>query len=449
MQSNSVGVSPDSNEVSATPIAPTVAPAAPANLTVTIGDQSLTLRWDAVPGATEYYAYRGLSTGSLTRIAMGETISELTYTDTGLTNGTEYYYTVRAVNSVDESPDSTEVSATPAAAITVPAAPANLTAAAGDAQVTLSWDMVTGADEYQVYRAATPSGTLTRIAAGTTITDPTYTDTGLTNGTAYRYTVRAVNAAGESPDSTEVSATPAAATTVPAAPANFSAVAGDAQVTLSWNRVTGADEYRVYRAATPSGTLTRIAAGTTITGTTYTDTGLTNGTAYRYTVRAVNSVGESPDSDEASATPAAPVTVPAAPMGLSATASGAANVFQVALTWEAVVGATEYRIYRADTANGALTRIASSTTITVTPYTDADVTANTTYRYTVRAVDSNGESADSAEATATTPALPAAPAKSQRNCQQSCGRLPGSVNLGCGNWNWYNNIQHIPCQYYR
>ena len=416
---NSAGESINNSEVSATPIAPTVAPAAPGNLTVTVGDQSLTLRWNAAAGATEYYVYRGLSTGSLTRIAMDETISELTYTDSGLTNGTEYWYAVSGFNSFGAGSESTEVSATPASA---PPAPATLTAIAGNAQVTLSWSMVADASGYRVYRAeGTFGGTLTRIHEIANSNTIMYTNTGLTNGTTYRYTVRAFNDVGESPNSSEVSATPTAAVTLPAAPTNLSAAAGDAQVTLSWNRVTGADEYRVYRAATLSGTLTRIAASTTITDPTYTDTGLTNGTTYRYTVRAFNTAGESPDSDEASATPAAPVTLPVAPMGLSAMASGVENVFQVVLTWEAVDGATEYRIFRADSDSATLTRIAAGTSITTNSYTDADVTANTAYRYTVRAVDSNGESADSAEATATTPALPAAPA----NLSATASRVAG------------------------
>ena len=184
----------------------------------------------------------------------------------------------------------------------LPDAPTGLTATPGNAQVSLSWTAVTDATEYLVYRAATPNGDLMRIASGTTITETTYTDTGLTNGTAYRYAVRAVDSIGESADSDEVSTTPLGPL---ATPTGLTASSGDSHVSLSWTAVAGAAEYRVYRAATSTGALARIAADTTITEIAYTDTGLTNGTVYRYVVRAVNGIGgESGNSNEVNATPA-------------------------------------------------------------------------------------------------------------------------------------------------
>ncbi len=402
---NAAGVSPDSDEVSATPTAPIAEPAAPTNLTATAGDQSISLSWGVTAGATEYYIFRAdTPDGALTRIDESTTITAFTYTDTGLTNGTAYRYTVRAVNSAGQSPDSTEVSATPAPVQTPPLAPANPVATAGDGQVTLTWATVTGAAEYYIYRADTPDGALTRIAEDTTITETTYTDTTVTNGTAYRYTIRAVNSAGQSPDSTEVSATPASGQTAPLAPANPVATAGDGQVTLMWDTVTGATEYRIYRADTPGGTRTRINENTMITAVTYTDIELRNGTEYRYTIRAFNASGESPDSTEVSATPAQ-AQAPLAPANPVATAGDG----QVTLMWDTVTGATEYRIYRADTPGGTLTRINENTMITAVTYTDSTVTNGTAYRYTIRAFNAGGESPDSTEVSATPVPPPPAP----------------------------------------
>ncbi|MGI4790670.1 MAG: protease pro-enzyme activation domain-containing protein [Janthinobacterium lividum] len=94
---------------------------------------------------------------------------------------------------------------------TVPAAPTALKATPGNAQVALSWTGSSGAATYNLYRSTT-TGTETLYKSGLTATS--YTDTGLTNGTAYFYKVAAVNSAGTSALSTEASATPKAAATV-------------------------------------------------------------------------------------------------------------------------------------------------------------------------------------------------------------------------------------------
>ncbi|CAM4225327.1 glycoside hydrolase family 6 protein [Paenibacillus macerans] len=88
----------------------------------------------------------------------------------------------------------------------VPAAPAGLTATAGNAKVELSWTASSGATSYNVKRATTSGGPYTTVAAGVTATS--YTNTGLANGTTYYYVVSAVNSAGESANSAQVAATP-------------------------------------------------------------------------------------------------------------------------------------------------------------------------------------------------------------------------------------------------
>src|SRR5256712_3824228 len=97
--------------------------------------------------------------------------------------------------------------------------------------------------------------------------------------------------------------------TVPSAPQNLVATAGNSQVTLAWSvsssnggaTITG---YDVYRGSASNGEGTTPIA--TVTGTSYTDSGLTNGKTYYYKVTAINSVGESLASNEASATPQLP-----------------------------------------------------------------------------------------------------------------------------------------------
>ncbi len=180
----------------------------------------------------------------------------------------------------------------------MPAVPAGFQATAGNTQISLTWNASTGATSYNVKRSTTSGGPYTKIASPTTTS---YTDTGLTNGTPYYYVVTAVNSAGESNPSSQATATPTAPATIPTAPTGLQATAGNTQISLTWNASTGATSYNVKRSTTSGGPYTTIASPTT---TSYSDTGLTNGTPYYYVVTAVNSAGESNPSSQATATPA-------------------------------------------------------------------------------------------------------------------------------------------------
>lgn len=181
--------------------------------------------------------------------------------------------------------------------VNAPAAPAGLTATAGNAQVSLSWSASNGANSYNVYRGTTNGGPYSPVATGVTATN--YMNTSLTNGVTYYYVVTAVNAVGESGNSNQASATPTGPT-VPPAPTGLTATAGKKKVTLSWTAAAGATSYNIKRATTNGGPYTVVASG--ITSTAYTNTGLTSGVTYYYVVSAVNAAGEGANSNQASAT---------------------------------------------------------------------------------------------------------------------------------------------------
>jgi fibronectin type 3 domain-containing protein len=368
---------------SAPPPADTTAPNAPSNLWANPGDGQVSLSWGASTDNVGVTGYRIFRNGTQVAAVGGSTLS---YTDTGLVNGTTYSYTVRAVDAAGNvSSDSSTATATPQASpdIMAPAAPTGLTATAGDAQVSLDWadGSESDLDHYNVYRD------------GTQVASPTasnYTDSGLTNGTSYSYQVTAVDHAGnESAKSSGVSTTPQAApdTTAPAAPTGLTTTAGDAQVSLDWadGSESDLDHYNVYRDGT------QVASPT---ASNYTDSGLTNGTSYSYQVTAVDHAGnESAKSSSVSTTPqAAPdTTAPAAPAGLTATAGDA----QVSLDWadSSESDLDHYNLYR------GTTKIASPTS---SAYTDTGLTNGSEYTYQATAVDSSGnESAKSASASAT------------------------------------------------
>jgi hypothetical protein len=190
------------------------APPTPTGLTATAGNSQVSLAWTVSAAATSYNLYWGTSTGVTT--TNGTKISGIatnSYTQSGLTNGTSYYYIVAAVNATGESAPSAQISAIPNAppgAGAAPPAPSGLTATAGNSQVSLSWTAIAGATSYNLYWGTSTGVTTTNGTKISGIATNSYTQSGLTNGTSYYYIVAAVNATGESAPSTQVSATPSA-----------------------------------------------------------------------------------------------------------------------------------------------------------------------------------------------------------------------------------------------
>jgi fibronectin type 3 domain-containing protein len=175
--------------------------AVPTNLTANSGNGSVAMSWAAVGGASGYRVLRATTAGG--PYAQIASPSSTSHTDTGVINGTTYYYVVRAYDATRESANSQEVSATPNVAAL--AAPTGLGATAGDASATLNWSAVGGAVSYRVLRSTVSGGPYTLVASPSV---PTHVDNGLTNGTTYYYVVRTFNGAIESANSQQVAATP-------------------------------------------------------------------------------------------------------------------------------------------------------------------------------------------------------------------------------------------------
>ena len=330
------------------------------------------------------------------------------HTVTGLDNDVEYTFLVRPVVGSGYGSASESKQATPRQS---PAAtPANLTALAGVDQVTLSWDDPNDStiSAYK-YRQKEGSGS---FGQWTTIPDSAYgeanttgyTVRNLTDGQTYTFRIRAVDEAGDTANSGDVTVT-----TILAAPATLMATVGAGQIELNWANPSN-DLITKYQYSTDGGTSFTDIPESTATTATYTVTGLDNGTEYTLAVRAVN---DSVNGEAATitATPLLP-----APTNLVATPYSE----RVVLEWDTGgVGYEQYQITIETSGTGVVPTpyivSASSepkTSVEITPLTD-----NTAYTFAVQAVDvPSGVSGTpkitgmAATVTATPIPVPAAPA---------------------------------------
>ncbi|MFC1966818.1 hypothetical protein ACFLWI_07780, partial [Chloroflexota bacterium] len=446
--------SDNSSEVSATPN--DIAPAAPTLLVATAGDFQVSLDWNdnTEPDLDGYNVYRGLTSGNYTQVNVG-LVATSNYTDIGLTNGTTYYYVVKAVDLADpvayESGSSNEASATP---VTPPQT--LLTDGFEGTPWDANWDG-NGTTDWSQTGTFIHNGSWAALGgAGETYltTDDLDTSTGdnitisfwfrikvlnkgplyvqtyngssyinqhdlfvypgvVAAGTYYQYSENITDSQYLRSDfhvrfdastvSTDVFIDDVLITMgsyPPAAPTGLVATQGDTEISLDWDDNTEPDlsSYNIYRGLT-SGNYTQIES--LWASSNYTDTGLTNEVTYYYVVTAVDlGSNESGYSNEDSATPTD--LPPAAPAGLVATP----GENQIVLDWDdnTDYDLDAYNIYRG-LSSGNYTQIESLWANS--NYTDTGLTNGVTYYYAVTAVDlTSNESSNSDETSAAPVDLP-------------------------------------------
>jgi Bacterial Ig domain len=318
--------------------------------TVTVQWPQTTFRGSALGGygAGGYILRRYPATGGAAVTpngGCGTTISgaagTLSCQETGVPTGSWTYTVTPVLGSWTggESPSSASVTVALGAPVMTSVSAQGPPAGQTTGPIQLDWNASVGATGYNVYRR-TSSGSYDFTAplnGAAPVTATSYTDSGsgLTGNTEYAYVVRAVRLAVESAGSNELSATAIAR---PAAPTGVTAsLAPNGRIDVAWSTVAGAAGYNIYRRISTGSYdySTPLNGVTPATATSFTDTGTTDGTSYRYVVRAVASGAsalESFDSAEtaaatADATPPASATVadPGSPLGGSVTLSGAAT----------------------------------------------------------------------------------------------------------------------------
>jgi titin len=377
-------------------------PGATGVLQTSEGDRQVTLSWTASDpnGQTPQYRVEQSTDGGSSYTVLGTTAAS-TWTATGLTNGTTYGFRVTPVNDAGDGA-SRSVTAVPYG---VPSEPTSLQVTPGDRTATATWSAPAsdGGRAVTSYAVQTSTNGTDWATAGTT-SSSTYDVTGLTNGQVTSIRVLATNLRGNSaPSAVQTTSTSG----VPGATTITSATPSSGLVTLAWSApdangspVTG---YRVEQSTDGASWSTSSTADPMGTATTARVTSLTNGVAYEFRVRAINTNGPGAPGAAQSATP---FTIPDAPAAPTVTPGDGT----VTVTWTAPFDGgrpiTEYRLSRRS-GTGEWVQFAS-----VGPdaraVVDAGLTNGSAYSYRLVAVNT-GVSGASDVSTTTPRTVPGAP----------------------------------------
>ncbi len=309
--------------------------------------------WKALSGAEKYIVSRKLSTGS--QWADIATVTGTSYEDKTVSSGQVYNYSVRAEKGIY-----TAGLAVAAPTIRYIAAPAGISALSVKEGVQISWNSVAGANKYTVYRKA---GSGSYVALGTA-TSTTFLDKTAAANTLYTYSVSASYGTDNSAIATKTTQGMSFGTITSLKAANITN-----GIRLTWNSLSGAKGYKVYRKTVSDSQYTLIA---TVTATTYDDTKIPNGVKCNYKVEAYNG--------NCVAAMSAPVVTAQYLVAPSVVTKNQGSEILVQISQ--VYGAKNYVIERKE-GDGAYQKIA---TVTATTYTDKNVVPGKTYTYRVKAL---------------------------------------------------------------
>ncbi len=346
--------------VSAYKVKSAVYVAAP-KLTVSNSSSGITLKWDKNDVATSYNIYRKVNgKGGWKKIDNVQTTS---YVDKDVKSGNTYKYTVRAYKGKYISGYNSN-----GWSIVRLSNPSLKSVSNGYNNLKFSWGSVVGAKSYYVYRKAEGEKNWTRIA---TTTKTYYQDKKVTNRNVYTYTVRACN--GSSTSGYYSSGKTGRYIEAP----KLNVQNATTGIYITWNRISGANSYYLYRKAGNAKKWTKLG---TVTGDSYLDTNVKEGVVYKYTIRAYGSKTLSGYNGKGWST-----------MFLKTPDLNSAKVYGsgIQVKWSKVSYATSYYVYRKEKGDSTWTRIA---TVKGTSYVDKNVEFDETYTYTVRAISGSYKS---------------------------------------------------------
>lgn len=360
-----------------------LAPAAPNVQLSLLPGKVVSLTWDSVPGATGYYVSQLDQQGNWRKGTLSA--SETSFQISRLERDKPYKFIVEAVNASGATATITESLTIP---YNPPPQPTGLTATAlSTTEVRLTWQSVSAATGYRIYRP----GTVSSILVGTIGADQTsFTVTGLTTNTGYSFSVEAFNDDGRS-----FGWSPFVRTLddPPTAPGNvLIAPLSPTSVRITWTDSLRETSYEIQQGSGSS-------VVRTFNSTLCNWYGLVPGTTYQFRVIAKNSGG-------ATASDWVSIRIANPPTGATYLNAVAPNWNSVQLTWNDGQAETGYRIFQQ---NGTDRSLIATLSADVTSYAVTGLSGNTAYQFSIEAFNADGTKAASFPMARTPLAPPTAP----------------------------------------
>lgn len=245
-----------------------------------------TVKWNRISGASGYTIYRSTSkNGSYKKIATIKKAGTTSYTDSKLTTGKTYYYKVKAYRKVSGKALYSGYSDIASVKITLKAPVISSVTANDYRTLTVKWKKVSGANGYIVYRSTSQNGTYKKIATVKSGSILSYKNSGVTTGKKYYYKIKAYRTVNKKKVTSGYSSAKVKSTTLKKVTGISVTPLHANKLKLSWNKVSGAASYNIYRSTSKNGTYTLIKRQ--CKNNTYTNSKLTNGKKYYYKITAV------------------------------------------------------------------------------------------------------------------------------------------------------------------
>jgi hypothetical protein len=337
--------------------------ATPTAKTTTYTESSTTISWNAVANATAYKVYRGTT-------LLTSTLTATTYTDSTSYAGAGKSNTYKVSATASGYYESAQLSISTANPSKL-ATPTGLAVTLTATSTTITWNAVTNATAYKVWRDST--------LLTSTNTSRSYTDTSGGAGTSHTYYVAATASGYYQSAQASIASTNKQQF---ATPTNLAVTYTKTSTTISWSKVTSpasATVYNVWRGSTSLGTITSSAATISYTdSSSYGASGKSN--TYYVTAAATSSYYESAKASIKTSNPATLGT----PQNLAATYTKT----QTTISWSAVTSATSYKIHRGTSSSFTPSTSNLVSTQSGTSYVDANAGSGTSYTYKVIASNS-------------------------------------------------------------